>query len=129
MLLRLPKSDNDGMSIQQMESMWTRRPPVAISTMVGGHRGHPRSTCLYFLFPFVTSCAHHCGRPPLRFCSSFKRPSSRPSACWVPTLCAVSVAVMSIWAYFVEPLPSLKTRGKKQKQFNNNYSQQVPVIG
>lgn len=42
--------------------------------------------------------------------SSVCRPSCRPSACCVPTLCAVSVAVMSIWAYLVELFPAKDTR-------------------
>ena len=38
------------------------------------------------------------------------RPSCRPRACWAPTLWAVSVAVMSIWAYLVEPFPVETTK-------------------
>lgn len=40
-----------------------------------------------------------------RLSSRACRPSWRPRACCVPTLWAVSVAVMSIWAYLVEVFP------------------------
>lgn len=43
--------------------------------------------------------------PPFFFCSSSCSRSSRNCTCCVPTLWAVSVAVMSIWAYLVDPLP------------------------
>lgn len=58
------------------------------------------------LHPWFVAWWHHWGAPPLLLCSSLCSPSSRPSACWVPALCAASVAVISIWAYLLELLPA-----------------------
>lgn len=52
-----------------------------------------------------------CGVPFLRS-SRVCRPSWRPKACCVPTLWAVSVAVMSIWAYLVEGFPVKSTHNQ-----------------
>lgn len=58
------------------------------------------------------------GGSPRRFlcCSSLCRPSSRPSACWEPALWAASVAVMSIWAYLLELLPT-DNKHKREVKF------------
>lgn len=51
---------------------------------------------------------------PLLLCSSSSSLSSLPCACWAPTLCAVSVAVMSMWAYLVlEPAAGHKHTNTK----------------
>lgn len=61
-------------------------------------------TLVFLLRSTVQWWRSQCGVPFL-LSSRVCRPSCRPSACWVPTLWAISVAVMSIWAYLVELFP------------------------
>lgn len=63
------------------------------------------------------------------------RPSCRPRACCVPTLWAVSVAVMSIWAYLVELFPvktqkqTLTQLGVSHRKFSSPLSFSFGLLG
>lgn len=71
--------------------------------------------------PHCTLCLFHVlGRVPLLFSSSSCSLCSRPCACWAPTLCTVSVAVMSMCAYLVLELDAVY-KDKKQWIFKTTF--------